>query len=1284
MPDTKKIGAKIVLDGEAEFRQSINNSKSALKQFDSELKLTQTQFEGNEKSMEALRKVQQTYIKQQGTLQKQEKAYVDQLEKARKAHDEATEVYEKAGKRVADLKKELEDAKKEYGENSEQVKKLNSELEVAEREYTKQGTAIGNLENKMSKWETGLNETRTALVEVGQNLAEVNENIENFDESMTDAGEAVAKVNPEMNQLSLSMGKLITADLIADGIRRLASSVVDLAKSAIDVGMEFEASMSKVEALSGATGDELEALTEKAREMGATTMYSASEAADALSYMALAGWDTQQMLTGIEPVLNLAAAANMDLAETSDIVTDYLTAFGLEAQDASRFTDQLAYAMANSNTDVQMLGEAYKDCAAAAGSMGFSVEDVTAALMTMANAGVKGGEAGTSLRSIMINLATNTKGCADTLREFGVEVYDMSTGEMNSLSDILIQTASAFDGLTDAEANSLAKTIAGKTQFTGFETILLGLNEAAKESGMSFEDYAAALQNCDGYAKQMADTMQNNLQGKLTILDSALQALGESVYDVFSEDLKEGVDDATDAVSRLNDAVKKGDLNTSLKRISAAVNELIDGMADWSQKTLPEIIDGLANILENADKIIPTIKGITAAFVAFKGINEIMFLVEKIQTLSVALNSAAEMQTLLNTVSMANPYVLLATAFIGVAVALDQWAESSFKARTRLSETAQASADLASSADDLSESVRKSISSREEEMTTLTNSAELAHKLADELSKLQGEYKNGADNMAEMKSVVDQLNAIFPNLNLAINEQTGELNQSTDAINKNINALNKQAKAEAAREQSTEIAKEQVEVELKLAEIEEQIAEQVNKTREAYEAYNEDAQTHVDMNGQLVEVENEYTAALENERESLNELQESRNKLLEDQENLNNEYSRITEYVNENASATENLATAVENTTETIISRTPEWMEAYGEAYEAAQESLAGQSGLFTQLSMDVETTIGEMTTNLESQSTVFQTFAEDLKRASEMANYESDPNFRAIVASIEAMGVDGAGYLHEFLEAAEGDTEEFNALMEAWAEMSVAKTTLQDTMATFEADYTEGTNNLKELQQVFKEDTELTTQELTENVKQTVSTANEEINANVEESLTALEGAIVNATPIVQANSQELADAAKKTIEEEVNYDKFYHIGEEAGRGLAEGLQSQVGAVQAAAQALSDAASVSASASVTPAKAQSNSSADFGTLNDSMHEVVRAVNNSMNTGSIEPNKATATNETTTFDNDSLTRIDSMLTEYLPALASLKVVLETGKLVGELAPAMDKELGKLATRGNIR
>lgn len=309
---------------------------------------------------------------------------------------------------------------------------------------------------------------------------------------------------------------------------KVTTAIGGVAAASVTVAANFEQQMSKVQAISGATAEETDKLTESARQWGRDTKYSATEAGEAFEYMALAGWKTDDMLEGIGGILNLAAASAMDLGTASDIVTDYLTAFGLSAKDAGKFADEMAYAMSHSNTTTEALGEAYKNCAATAASMGYSVEETTAVLMTMANAGVKGGEAGTALNAIMTRLATDTKGCATELAKYGVEVYD-AQGNMNSLSSILTGVRGVWNNLTDEQQANLAKTIAGTNQFSALQTIMSGLSDEAIASGMSFSDYAEALQNCDGTASDMAATMQDNLLGRLTQLKSKLKDIGITV-----------------------------------------------------------------------------------------------------------------------------------------------------------------------------------------------------------------------------------------------------------------------------------------------------------------------------------------------------------------------------------------------------------------------------------------------------------------------------------------------------------------------------------------------------------------------------------------------------------------------------------------------------------------------------------------------------------------------------------------------------------------------------------
>lgn len=415
--------------------------------------------------------------------------------------------------KVAELSKAYEESKEATGENSEETKKLKTELDKAEKQLATTEAQTTKYEAAVKKQGAAVTQAEADLTNMEVQLREVNAELsrQKFDEYAEKAG----KVGSAVETAGQHMMKVTTA-------------IGGVAAASVTVAANFEQQMSKVQAISGATAEETDKLTESARQWGRDTKYSATEAGEAFEYMALAGWKTDDMLEGIGGILNLAAASAMDLGTASDIVTDYLTAFGLSAKDAGKFADEMAYAMSHSNTTTEALGEAYKNCAATAASMGYSVEETTAVLMTMANAGVKGGEAGTALNAIMTRLATDTKGCATELSKYGVEVYD-AQGNMNSLSSILTGVRGVWNNLTDEQQANLAKTIAGTNQFSALQTIMSGLSDEAIASGMSFSDYSEALQNCDGTASDMAATMQDNLLGRLTQLKSKLEDVGITI-----------------------------------------------------------------------------------------------------------------------------------------------------------------------------------------------------------------------------------------------------------------------------------------------------------------------------------------------------------------------------------------------------------------------------------------------------------------------------------------------------------------------------------------------------------------------------------------------------------------------------------------------------------------------------------------------------------------------------------------------------------------------------------
>ena len=415
--------------------------------------------------------------------------------------------------KVAELSKAYEESKEATGENSEETKKLKTELDKAEKQ-------LATTEAQTTKYEAAVKKQGAAVTQAEADLA-------NMEVQLRDVNAELAR--QKFDEYAKKAGKVgQTVQTAGQHMMKVTTAIGGVAAASVTVAANFEQQMSKVQAISGATAEDTDRLTESARQWGRDTKYSATEAGEAFEYMALAGWKTDDMLEGIGGILNLAAASAMDLGTASDIVTDYLTAFGLSAKDAGKFADEMAYAMSHSNTTTEALGEAYKNCAATAASMGYSVEETTAVLMTMANAGVKGGEAGTALNAIMTRLATDTKGCATELAKYGVEVYD-AQGNMNSLSSILTGVRGVWNNLTDEQQANLAKTIAGTNQFSALQTIMSGLSDEAIASGMSFSDYSEALQNCDGTASDMAATMQDNLLGRLTQLKSKLEDVGITI-----------------------------------------------------------------------------------------------------------------------------------------------------------------------------------------------------------------------------------------------------------------------------------------------------------------------------------------------------------------------------------------------------------------------------------------------------------------------------------------------------------------------------------------------------------------------------------------------------------------------------------------------------------------------------------------------------------------------------------------------------------------------------------
>ena len=392
--------------------------------------------------------------------------------------------------------------------------------EISQQQYDALQREIIETENELKRLTTEANNSHTALEKMGV-----------LGETLQSAGDKISGVGQKL--LPVTAG------------------VTALGTIAVKTGADFDSAMSKVAAVSGATGSEMDALREKAREMGSKTKFSASEAADAMNYMAMAGWKTNDMLSGIEGIMNLAAASGEDLASTSDIVTDALTAFGLSASDSGHFADILAAASSNANTNVSMMGETFKYAAPVLGSLGYSAEDSAIAIGLMANAGIKSSQAGTALRSAITNLAKPTDTVAAAMEQYGISLTD-SSGKMYSLRELMEQLRQKLGGLSEAEQAQAAASLFGKEAMSGMLAIING-------SPADFEKLSNAIDTCsdtvDGYngtTEKMAAVMQDNLAGQVTILKSQLEELAISFSDILMPTIRSIVSRIQELVDKLN------------------------------------------------------------------------------------------------------------------------------------------------------------------------------------------------------------------------------------------------------------------------------------------------------------------------------------------------------------------------------------------------------------------------------------------------------------------------------------------------------------------------------------------------------------------------------------------------------------------------------------------------------------------------------------------------------------------------------------------------------------
>lgn len=1037
------IGGKIVLEGEKQYREALKNIKNDQTELRSEMKLCQTTFRDNQNSLEALNKKHEILSKQLETQSKKVSVYKQAIEGSNKKEQEAAakiselkNALEKAEKEMQEMSDTSEGTSEEIEKQAQTIEQLKKQLQNAEQSYDKATQKTTSYKTSMNHAQAELQKMQSELNETNKYIKEASKNTDGCAISIDQYGKEVKTASEETSVFAEVLKANLTSEIITRGIEELANGIKESAQAAVEMGGSFEASMAQVAATMGMTAEEVEngseayiLLSDAAKKCGKETQFSATESAEALNYLALAGYDAEKAAETLPKVLNLAAAGGLDLAYTSDLVTDSMAALGMETKDLDNYIDEIARTSQKSNTNVAQLGEATLVCAGTVSLTGQKLETMNTELGILANNGIKGAEGGTHLRNILLSLSAPTDKAAEAMKSLGLQVAD-NQGNMRDLNEIMIDLDASITGMSSTEKTQLINKIFNKTDIAAVNALLKG-------TGDEYQNLYDEISQCSGAAEDMAKTLNNNLKGKVTILQSALEGLGISAYELFDDAMKNAVDAATDAVGKLQKEVDSGNMNVSLNKLSRSLGEFCENAIELGEDALPVMIDGLTWILDNGDLIIAGITGIVAANVEMKVVAPAVEAVTLAWRSYQAANEGATVsQWLLNTAMNANPAGLLIGTITGLTAAIAACAIINADNLTVMDEVTEATKKEIEASKELNEQYAVSKENRLTTRQNMENEALAAGNLVKELKALESKTKLTASEQNRMQMIVKELNQAIPNLNLAINDQTGKLNMSTTAIEKNVNAMMAMARAEAAREDLTKIAEEQYEAEKQLAELEEQLAEQTDSADKALQKLNESKErcngSTAELSGSLQEemkIQSEANMEYEAAIAAQAELEEQIKATKESISGFTDEYENTMTYISDtealatSAEGMDDLGGAAEQAEEKLTGMSDAAQAAFEEMYEELSKTINDQMSLFDKFNGKAELTTTELLNNMQSQVDGISSWSDNLK---ELAERGID---QGLLQHLADMGPKGAGYVATFTEMTNAELERANDL---------------------------------------------------------------------------------------------------------------------------------------------------------------------------------------------------------------------------------------------------------------
>ena len=1032
------IGGKIVLEGEKSYREALKNIKADQQELRSEMKLCQSEFKDSQNSLDALTKKYEILTKQVDTQAKKVEVY-------QKAMETSAQKQEQAANKVNDLQAALDKAEKEMdqmadsaGDNSQAMEEQSKVIDDLKNKLALAEEGYNRAEQKTKSYQTALNnataELNTMQDDLDQTARYMKEAEDSTDKCATSIDE-YGKETQEAAQKTSVFGDVLKANLASEiviaGVKKLADGIKEIAEASVEVGSELEDSLHNVAATMGITAEEIRAgsedykkLAAAAKECGQTTEYSASQAGGALNYLALAGYDVNKSVETLPKVLDLASAGGLDLAYASDLVTDSMAALGMETKELDTYIDEMAKTSQKSNTSVAQLGEATLVCAGTVSLTGQKLETMNAELGVLANNGIKGAEGGTHLRNIILALSAPTDKAAIAINQLGVQIND-SNGNMRDLNDIMVDLNAAMANMSSTEKTQMINRIFNKTDIAAVNALLKGTNG-------EFDNLITELKDCSGAAKAMADTMNDDLKGKVTILKSSLEALGISAYEIFDDSMKKSVEGATDAVGRLQRSIESGDLGVSLNKMSDALGKFCDNAINVGEDALPVMIDGLTWLLDNADLVIAGVTGIAAANLEMKVV------APAIEAAQMAWNAykkanegATATQWLLNAAMNANPAGILLTAITALTAAVAAYVIINKDNLQASSEQVQKTRELVEETRALNDEYAKAKDERKQSSEGYAAQASAASKLVAELGELRSKTSLTTDEQTRMKMVVAELNQLVPELNLVYDEQNNIFNKTQTEIEGCVDAYMALYKAQAAQEELQAIAQQQVEYEKQLYELGKQREELLDDLNQKESEYNE-------ILKELTRTADAHSAAATDEYAALLEakiaLEEFDSVIKETTDNntaLTEEYKYWIDVIEENqpiydaAAAEGTLGEEAQAAATSIDALETTVSQAFSDMYDSVFESVNNQISLFSEFKGEAELTTKDLLSNMQSQVDGITQWADNMEQLAERGINQG------LLKHLADLGPEGAGYVATFVEMSDEELQKANDLFE-------------------------------------------------------------------------------------------------------------------------------------------------------------------------------------------------------------------------------------------------------------